>query len=154
MLTIQTVETIRRGSRITLFNGIYAILIGIIYLCTFKFLLKMDFRSIDVVWQVFSKYNPDITSMIIKLIILKAVFIIIFGVMIVTFSAYILKKKDKVAWIILFITGLIFWGLILTLDIMQGNLFTIIPILIGWIMFIIGILLPVRYYLQRDFTEY
>jgi hypothetical protein len=154
MLTIQTVENIKSGSKWTLVNGIYAILLGIAYLATLGFFIRRGFRSIDVVWQVFSKYNPEIANMLIRMIIIKAILIILIGVMIVALSYHILKKKDKVAWITLFVTGLIFWGSILTLEIMQGDLYLIVPHFIGWITFIIGSLLPVRYYLQRDYTEY
>jgi hypothetical protein len=52
MLTIQTVENINRGSKITIFNGIYAILLGIAYLIFLIPLLKMNFRRIDVIWQI------------------------------------------------------------------------------------------------------
>lgn len=154
MLTIRTVENIKRGSKITLFNGLYAMVYGIISLCLMDIFIKRDFRDISVVWQVFAKYNPEIANMLFRFIIIKSILIIIVGIMIIALSNYILKKKDKTAWVTLFVTGLMFWGSLLTVDIMQGNLITIIISLVGWIMFIIGILLPVRYYLQRDYTEY
>jgi hypothetical protein len=114
----------------------------------------MDFRRIEVVWQVFAKYNPAIAAMYIKMLILKGVLIITFGVVIVYLSNYILKKKDRTAWINLFIFGLIFWASLLTIEILNKNPYTIAASFIGWIMFIIGILLPIRFYMQREYEEY
>ena len=58
MLTIKTLESIKRGARFTLFNGIFSILLGIFYIGFFELILRANFRAINVVWQVFSKYNP------------------------------------------------------------------------------------------------
>lgn len=154
MLTIRTVEQIKAGSRITLFNGIYAIVIGFLYMIFMNFLIRANFRAIDVVWQVFNKYNPAISSIIIHLSILKALFVIGFGITILTYSLYILKKKEKTAWVTLFIVGLIFWASLLAIEVLNKNLYAIIAGLIGWIMFIVGMIIPVKYYLERQYTDY
>ena len=154
MLTIQTVENIKKGSQITLFNGIYAILVGILYLIFLFPILKMNFRSIDVIWQIFSKYNPELSSMVIQMMILKGIMIIATGITIIYLSNYIIRKKDKTAWVILFLVGLIFWPTILTLEIMSKNFYTIVASFIGWLTFVIGMLIPLKYYMQKEYPEY
>jgi len=154
MLTANTLNNIRRGGRITFFNGIYAIIFGVLYLIFINFLLKMNFKAVSVVWQVFAKYNPAINLLFVKLIILKAVFIIIIGIAIMYLSSYIIKRKDKTAWVVLFIIGLIFWGALLTVEILDKNLYTGILAFIGWLVFIIGMLVPIKYYFQRDYEDY
>jgi hypothetical protein len=154
MLTIQTVENIKRGSRITLFNGIYAVIIGVLYLFFMIPLIKMNFREISVVWQVFSKYNPELTSMLLQLIIFKGIIIIGVGVIIIYLSNFILKRKDKTAWVILFIIGLLFWASLLTFEILSKNFYTITASFIGWLMFVIGMLIPIKYYLEKEYPDY
>jgi hypothetical protein len=119
-----------------------------------KFLVKIDFRAIDIVWQVFEKYNPGISSLLIRLIILKCVFIIGFGIAVIAFSVYILRKKNKTAWVILFLMGLIFWASMLSIEIFNKNVYTIALSFIGWLSFVIGMVIPIRYYLEREYTEY
>jgi len=154
MLTIQTLENIKKGSRLTWFNGIYAVIYGLLHLIFINLIIKMNFKAVDSIWQVFVKYNPQISFLYLKLMILRGIFIIIIGIIIIYLSSYILKKKDKRAWAALFIVGLIFWATLLALDIMDKNLYLIIASLIGWISFIIGMLMPLRYYLQREYPEY
>jgi hypothetical protein len=153
MLTIKTLEKIKIGSRTTLFNGIYAVLLGIFYLAFYEFIIKNNFRKIDIVWQVFEKYNPEISKLIIQLLIIKALFIIAFGLVIIYLSVYILKKKDKTAWLALLILGMIFWVSILVFEILDKNFYTITLIAIGWISFIVGMLIPIRYYTEREYDE-
>ena len=103
MLTIKTLENIKLGARITLLNGIYASLLGIFYLGFFNFILKTDMRAIDVVWQVFAKYNSALNALFIRLMIMKGIFIFSIGIFLIYLSYYILKKKDKGTWATLFI---------------------------------------------------
>ncbi len=154
MLTIQTVKNIKTGSRITLINGIYAIILGILYSSLFNFIIKTNFHSIDSIWQIFSKYNPLISALFLKLLIIKGLFIISIGIMIIYLSSYITRKKDKAAWFVLFLIGLLFWGSLLTFEILDRNLYTIVAAGIGWLTFIIGMLIPVKYYLERDYEDY
>jgi hypothetical protein len=154
MFTIQTLENIKRGSRITFINGIYAILIGISYILLMIPILKRNFRAIDVVWQVFSKYNPQLSNIILQMMILKGIMMIAFGIVIIYLSSYILKRKDKAAWIILFIIGLMVWASLMIIEIFTKNPYVIIANFIGWITFIIGMLIPIKYYLQKEYPEY
>ena len=155
MLTIETLEKIKTGARITLFNGIFAIIFGVVYFGFMNIILKYNMRIIDVVWQVFYKYNNELASIIVHLTILKCLFIIIMGIIIIYLSNYILKRKDRVAWVMLFVVGgIIFWPAILTIEILDKNFYAVIASAIGWITFIMGMTIPIRYYMQRQYTEY
>jgi len=155
MLTIETLEKIKTGARITFFNGIFAIIFGVAYLGFMEFILKYNMRIIDVVWQVFYKYNNDLASIIVRLTLLKCALIIIMGIMIIYLSDHILKRKDRIAWIVLFVIGgIIFWPAILTIEIIDKNFYTVVASAIGWITFIMGMTIPIRYYMQRQYTEY
>lgn len=154
MLNIRTLENIKRGARITLFNGLYAIVLGAFYLIFFGFILKTNFHAINVVWQIFAKYNPAINAFLVQLIVIKGLFVMTLGVAITYLSNYILKKKEKSTWVILFIIGLIFWPSLLTFEILSKNLYTTAMAFFGWITFIIGMVFPIKYYMQREYNEY
>ncbi len=154
MLTLQTLEKIKNGAKITLFNGIFAVLYGILYLVFLNPIIKSNFRVVDVVWQVFYKYNHEMGAIFVRAIVLKGIFIIALGLAIIYLSSQILKRKEKITWVMLFVIGLIFWPALLTIEILDKNIFTIIAASIGWIAFIIGMVIPLRYYMQREYTEY
>jgi hypothetical protein len=154
MLTVKTLQNIKRGAWFTIFNGIYAVLFGILYVALFSFILRNNFSAIDVVWQVFAKYNPSISQLIVKLMIFKGIFIITIGILIIYLSIYLLKKKDRDTWIMLFIIGLLFWPSLLTFEVLDGNWYTASAVTVGWITFIIGMLIPIKYYSNREFTDY
>lgn len=154
MLTIKTLENIKLGARITLINGIYAAFVGAFYMLFFNFVLKTNMKAIDVIWQVFAKYNPEVNSLFVRLMILKGVFIIAIGVLLASLSYYILKKKDRGTWITLFIVGLIFWPSILTFEVLDKNIYLIIADIIGWITFLIGMFIPFKYFIREDYEGY
>lgn len=154
MITANTVESIKFGSKITIFNGIYAILLGIFYLSLFPWIMKEKFNAIDKIWTIFSRYNPEISGLYIKTFILSAILMIALGICIIYLSYFILKRKDKTAWIILFVIGIILWPCILLVDILNKNIFFIVLSFIGWLTFIIGMLIPIKYYLQKGYNEY
>lgn len=154
MLTIQTLQNIKRGAWFTIINGIYAVLFGVLYMTLYGFILKNNFAAIDVVWQVFEKYNPAISSLIIKLLIFKGIFVITIGVLMIYLASNLLRKKDRDTWIMLFIIGLIFWPSLLTFEVLDKNLYTAIAVGIGWVTFIIGMLIPIKYYSHKEFTDY
>jgi hypothetical protein len=154
MITANNVQTIKLGSKITIFNGIYAILLVIFYISLFPWIMKEKFNAIDKIWTIFNKYNPEISGLYIKSSMLSAVFIIALGICIIYLSYFILKRKDKTAWIILFVIGIILWPCILLVDILNKNIFLIVLSFIGWLMFIIGMLIPIKYYLQKGYNEY
>jgi len=154
MITIRTLQKIRAGALTTLFNGIYAVILGFIYIFFRGFILNNNFHSINAIWRVFSKYNPEISAMYLRLFMIKAIFIIAIGITIIYFSSYVLKKKEKTTWVNLFIIGIIFWPSLFLFDIFDKNFYMISLSFIGWISFIIGMLIPIRYYMQKEYTEY
>lgn len=154
MITIRTVENIKLGSKITFFNGIYAVLLGILYIAFYPWILNENFKAINKIWQLFYKYNPEISFLYVMSIILKGVLIISLGIAIIYLSNFIIKRKDRPAWIILFIIGIIFWPALLIIEALTKNIYTIIAAFIGWLTFIMGMLIPIRYYLQRSYSEY
>jgi hypothetical protein len=154
MLTIKTVENIKLGSRITYFNGIYAVLTGLYYIIFYNWILKANLRAFNSVWTVFSKYNPDLAMLFIKTIIIQGMLIIALGLCIIYLSAYISRRKDRSAWVALFFIGLILWGGLLTIEILNYNFLNVALAGIGWLMFIVGMLIPIRYYLDKANYEY
>ena len=154
MLTIKTVENIKLGSRITYFNGIYAVLTGLYYIIFCNWILKTNLRAFSSVWAVFSKYNPDLAMLLVKLQVIQGILVIALGLSIIYLSAYIARRKDRSAWVALFVMGLLLWAGLLTLEILNWNLTNIIITGIGWLMFIIGMLIPIGYYLGKSDYEY
>lgn len=154
MITAETVKSIKFGSKITVFNGIYAILLGIFYLSLFPWIMKEKFNAINKIWAIFNKYNPEISGLYIKSSLLSSMLIIALGICIIYLSYFILKRKDKTAWIILFVIGIILWPCILLNDILNKNIFFIVLSFIGWLTFIIGMLIPIKYYVQKEYNEY
>jgi len=154
MLTIKTLESIKRGGRITYFNGIYAVLTGLYYIIFYNWILKTNLREFGSVWTVFSKYNPDLAMLFIKGEIIQGLLIISIGLAIIYLSSYIVRRKDRSAWVALFVIGLLLWGGLLTIEFFNQNIISIAIALVGWIIFVIGMLIPIGYYLDRSNYEY
>lgn len=154
MVTIQTIENIKLGSKITLYNGIYAILTGLFYILCYNWIMRENFRAVKSVWQVFYKYNPDISSLFFQLFFLKGLLIIALGIFIIYLSIFINKKKEKSTWVILFITGVIFWAGLLITEVLSRNIYTILLSFFGWFSFVIGQLIPIKYYVHKVYDSY
>jgi len=155
MVTIRTIENIKLGSRITFLNGIYAILLGIFYIVSSNFLLTVNFRQIqDASWGFFEKFNPEIATLFGRLFILVGLIIIAAGICIIYLSHIIAKKKEKDFWIVLFIIGIIFWTGLFIIEALNKNIYTISLGFIGWISFIVGMLIPIKYYLEKPYDRY
>ena len=154
MITANTVQSIKFGSKITIFNGIYAILLGIFYISLFPWIMKQKFNSLDKIWAIFNKYNPEISGLYLRSSILSSILIIALGICIIYLSYFVLKRKDKTAWIILFVIGIALWPCLLLVDILNKNIFFIVLSFIGWLTFIIGMLIPIRYYTSKSYSEY
>ena len=154
MVTIRTVQNIKIGSRITLLNGIYAILLGIVYLVFARNILKINFSAIGSLWAFFDKFNPEIGSLFVRLFILVGLVIIATGAGITYLSHMISKKKEKDYWVVLFLIGIIFWIGLFTIEALNKNLYTIIASFIGLLSFIIGMLIPIKYYFRKPYETY
>ena len=69
-------------------------------------------------------------------------------------SDFIIKRKDKMTWVILFMSGLIAWGGLFIISVLFKNWILITLSFIGWIDFVVGMVLPIKYYLQKSYKEY
>ena len=104
------IRKVKQGARITFFNGIYMILFGIFYGVFVRFNMKQNFDAISELWGFFAKFNPEITFLFYLFNILIGLFLISTGITIIHLSDFIIKRKDKMTWVILFVSGLIAWG--------------------------------------------
>ena len=145
---------VKQGSKITLYNGIYMILFGIFYIFFVRFNMKSNFQAISGIWKLFEKYNPQIATMFILLNIIIGIFMISMGIIVIYMSYFIIKRKEKMAWVILFLSGIIGWAGLLTASILIKNILLITLSAIGWLSFIIGMILPIKYYLEKGYREY
>ena len=151
MLNIQRVK---QGAKITFYNGVYMILLGLIYIIFAKFNMSVNFDSISQLWGFFEKYNPKIANLFILFNFLIGFLIISMGIILIYLSDFIIRRKEKMTWIVLVLIGITGWGSLLIISILSKNIFQIILNFIGWVTFIIGMLLPIRYYLDRGYMEY
>ena len=148
------IQKVKQGAKITLYNGIYMILFGIFYITFIKFNMKHNFNVIDELWGFFAKFNPEISYLFYLFNIIIGLFLISTGIFTIYLSDFILKRKEKMTWVILFLSGLISWGGLLAISVLFKNLLLVILSFIGWFIFIVGMLLPIRYYLEKGYREY
>jgi len=148
------IKRVKQGAKITLYNGIYMILLGIFYMFSIGINMKYNFEAISLIWQLFIKYNESITHLFTLLGIITGILLISNGIFLIYLSYFIIKRKEKTPWVILFIAGIISWAGLLTLSILIGNPLLIALMFIGWISFTIGMLIPIKYYLEKSYREY
>ena len=148
------IRKVKQGAKITLYNGIYMILFGIFYIFFFKSNMKYNFNAISELWGFFSKFNPEISYLFFLFNVIIGLFLISTGIFTVYLSHFIMKRKEKMTWAVLFLSGLISWGGLLAISILFKNPVLIVLTFIGWFIFIIGMLLPIRYYLEKGYKEY
>ena len=148
------IQRVKQGALITLYNGIYMIILGALYIIFFKFNMKQNFDAISSVWVLFAKYNPKITFLFLLFSLVIGVLLISLGIVIIYLSHFIYKRKEKMPWVILFISGIISWAGLLGIAIFSKNLLFIILSFIGWLTFVFGMLLPISYYTQKQYREY
>ena len=148
------IKRVKRGANITFYNGIYMVILGIYFISFVNFNMKTNFNSISQLWGFFSKFNAEIAFLFLLFNIIVGVFLISNGVNIMYLSDFIYKRKEKMPWVILFFSGLISWVGLLTIMILAKNLLLIFLSFLGWLTFVIGMLLPIRYYLEKSYKEY
>ena len=148
------IQRVKQGAKITLYNGIYMILFGIFHIFFAEFNMKNNFQAIDSIWRLFVKYNPKIYKLFILSNISIGILLISIGVFIAYLSYFIIKRKDKMAWIILFVSGIVSWIGLLIISVLFKNWILIILSSIGWAMFVFGMVLPISYYIEKNYREY
>ena len=145
---------VKQGAKITWYNGIYMILFGMFYIGFVKFNMSSSFSAISELWGFFSKFNPEISKLFLLFNILIGLFLISTGITTMYLSDFILKRKEKMTWVILFLSGIISWVGILIISILFKNKILITLSFIGWLIFITGMLIPIKYYLEKSYREY
>jgi len=144
---------IRLGSIITLYNGIYAIVYGLLILIFNKIILSQYFfrtaYSPTLKWNIFAESFPYRAKLYSTLLLTNAFFLISLGVFIAYLSYFILKRKDKLAWVILFTGGIISWASLFIINLMVGSWLIRLLSFVGWISFIVGMVIPIKYYLSK-----
>lgn len=148
------IQRVKQGAKITLYNGIYMILFGIFHIFFAEYNMQNNFQAIDSIWRLFVKYNPDIYKLFILSNISLGILMISIGVFISYLSYFIIKRKDKMAWIILFVSGIVSWIGLLIISVLFKNWILIVLSSIGWAMFIFGMVLPISYYIEKNYREY
>jgi hypothetical protein len=148
------IKRVKQSARMTYVNGIYMILTGLFLIFFYKLNMKINFSAINQLWGFFSRYNDKIAELFGLFNVSIGLILIPNGILIMYLSDYIIKRKDKFTWVILFISEIITWGSLLVVSILIKNIYLIAISFIGWLWFIIGILLPIRYYLEKNYKEY
>lgn len=148
------IQKVKQGGKITYANGVYMIVLGFFITFFDNMNMKANFNSINQLWGFFSKFNPEIASIFTLYHILIGILLISSGIIIVYLSDYIIKRKEKMTWVMLFLLGITEWVSLLIISIFLKNTILIIITFIGWIMFCAGMLIPIEYYLQKNYKEY
>lgn len=148
------VKLIRLGSKITLYNGVYAVFLGFLFIIFSKFLIREYFKSFPEVWEILVKKWLSDISQYFLILIYTGFLLISFGIFIIYLSIFITKRKDKLAWVALFLGGISGWAGLFIVNILAKNWIVVILSSIGWVSFIIGMLIPIKYYLQKELPEF
>jgi hypothetical protein len=148
------IRRVKQGAKITMFSGIYQIALGFYYLLFIDFNMKMNFDSISKLWGFFSKYSSDIANQFYLYNILVGIFLMIIGTFVIYLSYNLLIRKERITWVILFLSGIVTWVGLLTISILLKNVLLIVLSFFGWSLFVIGMILPIGYYLESPYKEY
>lgn len=148
------IKLIRLGSLITLYNGIYAMIYGALLIIFNEVILSEYFIKTSVRWDIFAKSFPYRAKLYSSLLLTHAFFLISLGVFIIYLSYFILKKKDKLAWVVLFSAGIISWASLFIINVMMGSWIIRVSSFIGWVSFAIGMVIPLKYYIQKGMPDF
>ena len=134
------VKRIKQGARINYYNGIYIILLGIFYTCFIGVNMKYNFNSTKELWGFFTMFSPGVTKLFYLFNILIGLFLVSTGITIMHLSDFIGKRKEKLTWLILCLSGTISWAGLFIISILFKNWILIFFSFFGTIMFFKGIL--------------
>ncbi len=148
------IQRVKQGAKITLYNGVYMIFLGIYYIFFIKTNMKITFDSIYLLWGFFTRYNSNIAYFFFLFNILVGIFLISQGILIIYLSDFIIKRKEKMTWTMLFLSGIITWAVLLVTSILFNNWLLSVLTGIGWLTFLLGMVIPIRYYLEKNYREY
>ncbi len=148
------IQRVKQGASITFYNGLYMIFIGIFFIVFYDFNMKNNFSHVTQPWGFFVKFSADVSYIFLLLNILLGIFLIAGGITLMYLSDFIYKRKEKFTWVMLFIIGIIFWAGLLTIFIFMKNIILIVLTFLGWASFVFGMLLPISYYLEKNYREF
>ena len=148
------IQRVKQGARITLYNGIYMIILGLYYIFFIKTNMKITFDSIYLLWGFFTRYNGNVAYFFFLFNIFIGVLLISQGILIIYLSDFIIKRKEKMTWTMLFLSGIITWAVLLVISILLNNWLLSILTGVGWLTFLLGMVLPIKYYLEKNYREY
>src|SRR3989344_5148967 len=115
------IQRVKQGAKITYYNGIYMIFLGIYIIVFFDLNMKTNFNAIEQLWGFFLRYNSHIANIFYLLNITIGILLISQGILIMYMSDFIIKRKDKMTWVMLFISGITTWAGLLTITIFMQN---------------------------------
>ena len=148
------IQRVKQGARINFYNGVFTILFGFFYIFLSDITLRISFRNISELWGFFLRYDPKIAGLIILFNVLVGILLISNGIFIMYMSDFIIKRKEKMTWVMLFLSGIISSAGMLAISILFKNWVLITLSAIQWVTFLFGMLLPVKYYIQKSYREY
>ena len=138
------------GAATSLTASIY----GILTLIFSKMIIAEYFRKNPIPWSLFTVNFQYPAKLYYSLILSHGFLLISLGIFIIYLSYFILKRKDKLAWLVLFSSGVISWASLFIIHVAIGSLIITILSFIGWVSFIIGMLIPIRYYLGKEYKVF
>jgi len=144
------IQRVKQGAKITFYNGLYMVFVGIYFIIFIDFNMKLNFNSIYQLWTFFWRYNSKISYMFYLFNLILGISLISNGIFISYISNLIIRRKEKITWVILFVAGILTWAGLLIVSFLFKNILLIILSFIGWIFFIFGMIFPIKYYLQRE----
>ena len=144
------IKLIRLGSIITLYNGIYASILGFFFIFFNKFMISKYFEEFPEVWDILVKKWISEISQYHLILIYTGFLLVSFGIFIIYLSVLIMKKRDKLAWVVLFSGGIFGWAGVFVINILAKNLIMVIVSFVGWASFVLGMIIPIRYYIRKE----
>ena len=139
---------------ITLINGIYAIFLGLFFVFYSRFLILEYFERFPEIWAILVQKWLSEISQYNLILIYTGLLLISLGIFIIYLSVFIMKTRDKLAWVILFSGGIVAWAGLFVVNIIAKNFLVIGLSLVGWVSFIIGMLIPIKYYLKKEIPNF
>lgn len=148
------IQKVKQGAKITWYNGIYMIILGIYYILFINFNMKLSFYETSELWGFFQRYHGEVAFLFYLFNIVVGFLMISNGIFMTYLSDFIIKRKEKITWVMLFVSGILSWGGLFLISILLKNWLLIILDGFGWVTFVLGMILPISYYLQKEYREY
>ena len=131
------------------------IMLGMFLIFFSNFIMSISFNNATgQLWGFYVKYDSNIAFLFTLFNILLGILLISQGVSSMYLSDFIIKRKDKMTWVILLVSGSLLWVGTLIIFIFLRNWLLITLGLVGCLSFIWGMLMPIKYYIEKPYKEY